>query len=91
MGSVKYKSQLHCVASTLLETGLISPNLAQARCGTTRLGARIFELREMGVQITTEHMTFKNKLGNPGRVAWYYLVQNKQNIKRLKAILKQYE
>lgn len=52
----------------------ITSKTAFERYGITRLSGRIFELRKMGYAIQTDHVTERNRFGNPVTYARYRLV-----------------
>jgi hypothetical protein len=52
----------------------ITSKTAFERYGITRLSGRIFELRKMGYNIETDHVTEKNRFGHPVTYARYRLV-----------------
>jgi hypothetical protein len=66
-------SQNAQVLSYLKRWGSLTPLQALRELGTLRLGARIFDLREMGHRIETEHVTVKTRAGK-ARVARYRLI-----------------
>lgn len=53
--------------------GSITPLEAMEEFGIMRLGARIYDLKEIGVKIITETVTSKNREGKPVRFARYRL------------------
>lgn len=53
----------------------ITPLKALELCGCMRLSGRIFELRDMGYEISSEIIAVKNKDGDVCHVANYKLVE----------------
>ena len=53
--------------------GSITPLEAMNELGVMRLGARIFDLKESGIEIITETVTGKNRDGERVRYARYRL------------------
>lgn len=53
--------------------GSITPLEAMNELGVMRLGARIFDLKESGIEIITETVTGKNRDGETTRFARYRL------------------
>jgi hypothetical protein len=53
--------------------GSITPLEAMNELGIMRLGARIFDLKESGIEIITETVTGKNRDGETTRFARYRL------------------
>ncbi len=51
--------------------GSITPKEALDRYGVMRLGARIYDLKQMGVEITKTLESGVNRLGHPTRYARY--------------------
>lgn len=61
------------VLKYMKEFGSITPLDALRDLGIMRLGARIFELKDMNYKINTEMVTVLNRWGEPTRVARYRL------------------
>lgn len=57
----------------LKQCGSINPLLAWDALGVYRLGARVFDLRKQGVNITSSTIEIKNRFGEVCRVAKYTL------------------
>lgn len=57
----------------ILENGGITTLQANKELGETRLSARIFELKEKGVNITSEWLKVTNRYGEPRRVKKYFI------------------
>lgn len=57
----------------IVENGSITTLDAFIDFGETRLSARIYELKEKGVQIKTKHKTVKNRFGEIRHVNEYYI------------------
>lgn len=55
------------------ENGGITTMQANRQLGETRLSARIFELKEKGVNICDEWVRVKNRYGEPRRVKNYFI------------------
>lgn len=55
------------------KNGGITTMQANKELGETRLSARIFELKERGVNIQTEWMRVKNRFGEPRRIKNYFI------------------
>ena len=55
------------------KNGGITTMQANMELGETRLSARIFELKERGVNIQTEWMRVKNRFGEPRRIKNYFI------------------
>lgn len=55
------------------ENGGITTLQANRQLGETRLSARIFELKEKGVNICDEWVSVKNRYGEPRRVKNYFI------------------
>ncbi len=55
------------------ENGGITTLQANRQLGETRLSARIFELKEKGVNICDEWVRVKNRYGEPRRVKNYFI------------------
>jgi hypothetical protein len=53
--------------------GSITPLEAVNELGVMRLGARIFDLKESGIEIVTERVTEKNRFGEVCNFARYRL------------------
>ena len=56
-----------------LRKGPLTQLEAYDELGITRLGARVFELRELGKEINAEMVEVRNRNGEPCRVARYSL------------------
>lgn len=59
------------------EHGGITTYEANKELGETRLSARIFELKEKGVNIDCEWLPVKNRFGEPRRVKKYFIGREK--------------
>ena len=64
-------TQNEMVLRYMREYGSITPWEAMREFGCMRLGARIYDLKRMGVDINTETVTHKNLFGNTVRFARY--------------------
>ena len=58
-----------------LKRGPITPLEAWSELGIYRLGARVFDLKEQGHEITREMVAVSNKFGEECRVAQYTLMR----------------
>lgn len=58
-----------------LKRGPITPLEAWSELGIYRLGARVFDLKEQGHEITREMVAVSNKFGEECRVAQYTLLR----------------
>lgn len=67
------ETQNHRLLTYLREHGEIEPLTALGELGIYRLGARIFDLREAGHNITTDRVEVSNRFGEACRVARYRL------------------
>lgn len=56
----------------------ITQDQATKVLGVSRLGARIFDLKEAGHIIDTDFITVKNRYGESCRVAQYHLIKEKE-------------
>ena len=65
------------VLEHLRDHGSISQKQANELYGVTRLGARIYDLKELGYKITRELVTGFNRYGEKTRYAVYYLHEEK--------------
>lgn len=61
------------VLNHLVKYGSITPKQALDRYGIMRLGARIYDLRNLGYRIDKTTENGKNRLGKPCKYARYYL------------------
>lgn len=66
-------AQRNMVLAHLEKYGSITPKQAEERYGIMRLGARIFELREIGYPIMTTMQKSKNRFGVETAYAKYIL------------------
>lgn len=66
-------TQCETVMKHMRERGGITTKEAYERYGITRLGARIYELKALGVEIVTEMVDARNRYGEKVRVARYRL------------------
>lgn len=57
----------------LKNCGSITPKEALDKYGIMRLGARIYDLKQMGVDISKNMVDGVNRLGHPTKYAQYYL------------------
>lgn len=55
------------------DRGSITTQQANTELGETRLSARIFELKEKGLNIQDEWIKVKNRFGEPRRVKKYFI------------------
>ncbi len=58
-----------------LKRGPITPLEAWSELGIYRLGARVYDLKEQGHEITREMVAVSNKFGEECRVAQYTLLR----------------
>lgn len=68
-------SQCSDILAHLQKYGSITPQEAISKYGCTRLGARIWDLRRAGYDITTTMETGTNRRGHRVAYARYYLIQ----------------
>lgn len=66
-------TQCELIMRHLRDYGSISPVEAFSEYGIMRLAARIADLKEQGVPITSERTEGKNRYGEPVRYSVYYL------------------
>ena len=66
-------TQIDLVLEYMKQNGSITPIEAMSELGIMRLGARIWDLKDRGVQIKTEQETRKNRYGKPVHYARYRL------------------
>jgi len=71
------KSQNNRLLSLLKAGNSINPLEAWVNLGIYRLGARIFDLRQMGHDIRSRFISVQNRFGEPCRVKLYYLGRKK--------------
>jgi len=64
--------QLEAILEYMRKNGSITPLEALHHCGCFRLGARIFDLKDMGVPIETV-MVYENQNGKRTKYAKYWL------------------
>ena len=57
----------------ILKNGGITTYQANSELGETRLSARIFELKEKGVNICDEWLLVKNRYEEPRRIKHYFI------------------
>jgi hypothetical protein len=68
------QSQNERLLDHLIAKGKIDPLEAWVELGIYRLGARIFDLRQTGINITSANKKVTNRFGETCRVACYELV-----------------
>ena len=66
-------TQCEKILRHLREIGVITPMEAMAQYGIMRLGARIWDLRHQGYNITAQLVHGKNRHGEPTRWSSYKL------------------
>lgn len=66
-------TQCQRILDYMIDHGSITQLQAQKKLGVMRLGARIFELRKNGHQISSEMVKVKNRYGEMCRVKRYRL------------------
>lgn len=66
-------SQNDTILNHLRTSGSITPLEAINRYGITRLGARVYDLKQRGYIITRTMEFTRNRNGDPTRYARYYL------------------
>lgn len=72
-------SQKQAIINHLMSGKSITALEAIQKYGCTRLATRIFELKENGYLIYTEHENLKNRYGNNCRIARYWLCKTKKD------------
>jgi len=70
---MKAQTQNEQILASLKRGAVIDPENARICFGTTRLAARIFELKQKGHQINTIKESFKSRSGKVGYIARYWL------------------
>lgn len=73
------KNQRERVLEYLKRYGSISDTEARDDLGIRRVGARIFELKNMGYAIVTKMEASKNRYGENVKYGRYYLVEGEDN------------
>lgn len=73
LDNITTRTQLSIIREHLLTHGEIDKKTALRICDCDRLGARIFDLRNAGMDIITIRKTKKNRLGHPVSYAVYVL------------------
>lgn len=68
-----HTSQCDRILAYLKEHGTIDPLTAWSECGVYRCGARIFDLRSRGYEISTGEKEVTNRYGEKCKVAEYRL------------------
>ena len=71
--NMRTMSQLFAIREHLEQTGWIDKPTALEICDCDRLGARIWDLRNLGMNISTEMRTKQNRFGHETRYAVYHL------------------
>ena len=67
-------TQCDMILRYMQDTGSITPWEAMREFGCMRLGARIYDLRRRGVEVTRELVTDRNRYGKPVSYARYSVV-----------------
>jgi hypothetical protein len=68
-------TQCDMILRYMQETGSITPWEAMREFGCLRLGARIYDLKRRGVDVTRELVTDRNRYGKPVSYARYSVTQ----------------
>lgn len=79
MTTASTETHARLILEHLIKFGSITPIEAMAEYGCMRLGARIWDLRDDGIEIETEMVKAKNRFGKDVRYAKYSLKQNGGN------------
>lgn len=73
------KNQRERVLEYLQRYGSISDTEARDDLGIRRVGARIFELKDLGHKIVTKMEIGRNRFGEKVKYGRYYLVEDEEN------------
>lgn len=76
--SAATETHARLILEHLIKYGSITPIEAMAEYGCMRLGARIWDLRDDGIEIETEMVKGKNRFGKAIRYAKYSLKEKKE-------------
>ena len=70
--------QRNRILEYMRQFGSITQGEAYEKLGIARLGARIYDMRQDGLNIATENVTARNRYGEPVRIARYWMMDTGQ-------------